>query len=384
MKVIRIFIASSSELREDRDQFQMFIGRENDRLFTKDIHLKLVQWENFLDAISNTRLQDEYNLAIKNCDIVLCLFFTKVGKYTAEEFDTAYQHFKDTQKPKIWTYFKNAPLNTGSITEEINTLLQFKKKIRNLGHFYTEYTNIDNLINKFRDQLDKFLTQIEGEQYTEVHESVNEKARSQSVMTNRPVSTENISDHKIGSTGFQRKYLYAGISIVLISLSIMGIINFNSGKSGPMEVPEVEPAGSYINPGDKAGADNTAMGKEKEKNSTTSSNSTKDAPKTISNIPTTKINNPEADKDKNNITPVQNEVVKQVDYVNILLIVDSKFSNAEITVDGQQADIVDNGLTIKKIRVENNKRHTIVATENGKSCTITAFIEQNNQQVTCN
>ena len=161
MNTIKIFLASSSELKEDREQFMLFVGQENDRLRTKGIYLEIVQWENFLDSISNTRLQDEYNNAISDCDIVLCLFFTKVGKYTGEEFDTAYQVFKNKGKPKIWTYFKNAPINSGNITDEINTLLAFKRKIGDLGHFYTEYTNIDNLINKYRSQLDKFLPQFE-------------------------------------------------------------------------------------------------------------------------------------------------------------------------------------------------------------------------------
>jgi hypothetical protein len=50
-------------------------------------------------------------------------FFTKVRKYTAEEFDTAYQVFKDTGNSKIWTNFKDAPVNAGSITDEILSLL---------------------------------------------------------------------------------------------------------------------------------------------------------------------------------------------------------------------------------------------------------------------
>lgn len=160
MHTIKIFIASSSELVDDREDFRKFISQQNDRLHKQDIYLQVVQWENFLDAISNTRLQDEYNKAISDCDIVVCLFFTKVGKYTAEEFDTAYQVFKDTGKPKIWTYFKNANIQTGSITDEINTLLAFKKKIKDLGHFHTEYTGIDNLLNQYRNQLDEFLQPI--------------------------------------------------------------------------------------------------------------------------------------------------------------------------------------------------------------------------------
>jgi hypothetical protein len=154
---IKIFLASSAELRADRDEFRNFISGQNDRLHREGIYLEIIQWENFLDAISDTRLQDEYNKVLRECDIALCLFFTKVGKYTAEEFDTAYQVFKDTGRPKIWTYFKDAPVDSGSITDEINTLISFKKKIGELGHFYSKYINIDNLLNQFRNQLDKIL-----------------------------------------------------------------------------------------------------------------------------------------------------------------------------------------------------------------------------------
>lgn len=160
LKTIKIFLASSSELKADRDEFRIFISRENDRLHKQGIYLEILQWEYFLDAISDTRLQNEYNKAIRECDIVLCLFFTKVGKYTAEEFDTAYQIFKDTGRPRIWTYFKDAPLNSGSITEEFNTLLAFRKKISELGHFKTVYTSIDNLKYQFKNQLDDILPEI--------------------------------------------------------------------------------------------------------------------------------------------------------------------------------------------------------------------------------
>ena len=160
LKTIKIFIASSSELKADREEFRNFISVENERLIEQGTYLQIVQWEYFLDAISDTRLQSEYNKAIRESDIVLCLFFTKVGKYTAEEFDTAYQVFKETGKPLIWTYFKDAPINAGAITEEFSTLIAFKKKIGELGHFHTVYNNIDNLKYQFRNQLDKILPKI--------------------------------------------------------------------------------------------------------------------------------------------------------------------------------------------------------------------------------
>jgi len=163
LKIVRIFIASSAELKEDRDEFRNFISIENERLITQNIFLQIVQWEYFLDAISYTRLQNEYNKALRECDIVLFLFFTKAGKYTTEEFDTAYQVFKITGRPFIWTYFKDAPVNMGSITEEIATLIAFKKKISELGHFHTVYTNIDNFKYQFRNQLDKILPKLTGQ-----------------------------------------------------------------------------------------------------------------------------------------------------------------------------------------------------------------------------
>ncbi|MFT5167254.1 MAG: hypothetical protein ACI8P3_002491 [Saprospiraceae bacterium] len=63
-QTIKIFLASSSELLEDRKSFEIFIGRQNNILIEKGIYLKLIIWENFLDAMSDTRLQEEYNNAI--------------------------------------------------------------------------------------------------------------------------------------------------------------------------------------------------------------------------------------------------------------------------------------------------------------------------------
>ncbi len=163
MRTIRIFVASSNELKEDRVQFELFIGRQNNHLHLKGLRLEVVQWEYFKDSISTTRLQDEYNEAIRQSDMVLCLFYTKVGKYTSEEFYTAYEIFKAQGRPRIWTYFKNASIDVGSITNEINTLLDFKKKLSDLGHFYTEYTSIDNLIVKYRAQLDMILPEYESD-----------------------------------------------------------------------------------------------------------------------------------------------------------------------------------------------------------------------------
>jgi hypothetical protein len=152
----KIFLASSAELKEDRKEFEIFIGRKNKDWVDKGVFLDLVIWEDFLDAMSQTRLQGEYNKAIRECDLFVMLFWTKVGQYTEEEFETAFGQFKSTNKPFIFTYFKDAEISVGSANKkDLMSLWAFQEKLSSLGHFYTVYKNVDELKFKFNQQLDK-------------------------------------------------------------------------------------------------------------------------------------------------------------------------------------------------------------------------------------
>ena len=156
MQAIKIFLASSSELKDDRKEFEIFIGRKNKDWVNRGIFLEVVLWEDFLDAVSKTRLQDEYDQAIRECDIFVMLFWTKVGPYTEEEFETAFGQFQATSKPFIFTYFKDAPISPSSTNrKDLMSLLAFQDKLDALGHFYTTYQNIDTLKLHFNQQLDK-------------------------------------------------------------------------------------------------------------------------------------------------------------------------------------------------------------------------------------
>jgi hypothetical protein len=122
--------------------------------------LEIVRWENFLDAMSETRLQDEYNEAIRSCDIFVSLFFNRTGKYTEEEFDVAFREFQKKGRPVIFTYFKDARLPIESVHEEdFKSLRAFQAKLRERGHYPTVYTSSEDLKLKFRDQLEKVLEQ---------------------------------------------------------------------------------------------------------------------------------------------------------------------------------------------------------------------------------
>ena len=162
MKTIQIFLASSSELKDDREQFEIFINRKNKEYIKDGVFLELVLWEDFLDAMSPTRSQDEYNKAVAGCEVFVGLFHTKVGKYTNEEFHKALETFKANGKPLIYNYFKDEAINMSKITPEIMSLLNFKEKLKELGHFQTNYADINDLKFQFNNQLTKFLPQLTG------------------------------------------------------------------------------------------------------------------------------------------------------------------------------------------------------------------------------
>lgn len=172
---INIFLASSEELKVERNGFQIFISQLNESWSDQGIEFTLTIWEDFIDAMSKSGLQDNYNLAAANCDIFVMLFFTKVGKYTELEFESAFNRFQANQKPHIFTYFKEDYIFTGQINEDIMTMLEFKKKLKTLNHYFTTYTSFEDLKWQFSRQLEmlygnKFTANIDVSRIKDVGE----------------------------------------------------------------------------------------------------------------------------------------------------------------------------------------------------------------------
>src|SRR5205823_14729423 len=73
-----------------------------------------------------------------------------------EEFETAFGQFQATNKPFIYTYFKDAEISMGNANKkDLMSLSTFQEKLDALGHFYTRYKNIDGLKCHYDQQLDK-------------------------------------------------------------------------------------------------------------------------------------------------------------------------------------------------------------------------------------
>ena len=149
----RIFIASSWQLRKDRAVFRELILEQNNAWHEQGAFLQVVGWEYFLDAMSPTRLQDEYNNAIRDCDIFVMLYHTRVGKFTREEFEVALEQFHNTGKPLIYTYHKTSASKKPPSDEDTQSLAKFKDRLEGLQHFKTEYPNRKGLQLHFLQQL---------------------------------------------------------------------------------------------------------------------------------------------------------------------------------------------------------------------------------------
>ena len=150
MKTIKIFLASSDELQDDRNAFGNLV-RRLDRIYEKQgIRIELFEWEDYDAAYNGVRKQDEYNEQIKSSDLFLALFYKKAGQFTIEEFNVATVEFKQHASPKIYTYCKD--LQDGE--QESLELIEFKKKLfEELGHYWCRYDNRDSMQLHFVMQL---------------------------------------------------------------------------------------------------------------------------------------------------------------------------------------------------------------------------------------
>ena len=150
MKTIKIFLASSEELDNDRMAFGNLVRRLDDMYEKRGIRIKLFEWEDYDAAYNDRRKQDEYNDHVRQSDIFLALFHKKAGKFTIEEFGIASEEFREHASPKVYTYCKD--LKDGE--EESAELKEFKQRLFDeMGHYWCRYDNRESLQLQFVMQL---------------------------------------------------------------------------------------------------------------------------------------------------------------------------------------------------------------------------------------
>ena len=86
----------------------------------------------------------------------MVLFWTKVGPYTEEEFETAFAQFKKTGRPLIFTFFRNVDEDVAEAdTTDLMTVWRFQERFEAAGHFFTSYRSSEQLLLHLSQQLEK-------------------------------------------------------------------------------------------------------------------------------------------------------------------------------------------------------------------------------------
>ena len=140
---MRIFIASSSELNEERDRLELLLYRED---------FKPVKWENIDHSITTDRFQSRINEAhLLTSDIVIFMIKSRLGEYTFEEFQESYKNL-GLKIDRIYVYFFNIDKN--------ETPRKELRKIMDLEDFLEEEGKLYQRVKDFRDLENHFLKQI--------------------------------------------------------------------------------------------------------------------------------------------------------------------------------------------------------------------------------
>ncbi|MEO8147626.1 MAG: tetratricopeptide repeat protein [Bacteroidia bacterium] len=163
---VKIFIASSAEVKEEREKCIELLYTKN---IFEHLELKPQMWEYDIAHGSYPDLngfQDAINPLLEESDLCIFIYYSKLGRYTIDEFNLAKEH-----KKKIIPFFKTG--FSASEEEQSNLytkLLAFKKSLN--GEIQpVEYSSLIEFENNFGDQLQRHLRRAFAQSYENKPES---------------------------------------------------------------------------------------------------------------------------------------------------------------------------------------------------------------------
>ena len=157
IRILNLFLASSNELENERGKIEIAISRKNDTLRKQGFLIDLLIWEDGKHIGKSFRSQDGYNLEIEQCDLFAMLFYSKVGKYSSEEFEKAKSLFDKGAMPRIRIFQKDKDLPKSLSKANADSRYKFLSRLKKLEHFPILFENTDKLINELEDTIDKLL-----------------------------------------------------------------------------------------------------------------------------------------------------------------------------------------------------------------------------------
>ena len=133
MNVLRVFLASPSDLEDERKATKEMIDQLNPTIREIGWTIELLVWEDRLPGFG--RPQAQINEDVDVCDLFLGVLWrrwgTQSGKFTSgfeEEFERAVSRRRKSESPEIWIYFKRVA-DTSDSDEQHQKVLAFREKL---------------------------------------------------------------------------------------------------------------------------------------------------------------------------------------------------------------------------------------------------------------
>ena len=160
MKNITVFLASSDELKNDRNSFHSLVASLDEIFEPRGYRIRCRRWEDFSAFCTGSRTQDDYNRIVRASDICICMFHRKAGEYTIEEFNQALDEYVKSQShPKTFVYIRD--LIGGEMEDE--ALKRFKEDLFDrVGHYWCNYATDDAMKLHFVMQLERIIPSVSG------------------------------------------------------------------------------------------------------------------------------------------------------------------------------------------------------------------------------
>ena len=160
MKNITVFLASSDELKNDRNSFHSLVASLDEIFEPRGYRIRCRRWEDFSAFCTGSRTQDDYNRIVRASDICICMFHRKAGEYTIEEFNQALDEYVKSQShPKTFVYIR--ALIEGEMENE--ALKRFKEDLFDrVGHYWCNYATDDAMKLHFVMQLERIIPSVSG------------------------------------------------------------------------------------------------------------------------------------------------------------------------------------------------------------------------------
>lgn len=159
MKTIKVMIAASEEMHEEKLEFTNLIEHLNEVLEPRGIELKRIKWDPETDGSI-----EEFKKKLKECEMCLTLYWRDLAGNSKQELNTAYQELKDGNNPRnLYVFFKEP---TEDLTE---ALKDFKANfVTNYGHFFCKFENVDTMNLHFILQFEAYQNQPQRDKLIQV------------------------------------------------------------------------------------------------------------------------------------------------------------------------------------------------------------------------